>query len=583
MPRLTAVVMPSLLPALLLSAVTGCTSPMDRTAEQELRETLMQSHRQFTRAIARGEITTEREPSAVEQELRRREGLIEQLDERSGIDALRDQPLELGPDLEGAIEAEKARLSLQQAIQSAVQNNIDYRAARLIPAARRTEIVQAEAAFDATFFTGIEYGRRDTPEAQAGVPGLGDLTQHRLGLETGIRKRLTTGGQVELATGFERTATDPTVFEPDPRWTPEITLGLQQPLLRGFGTDVNTASIQLADSAHRQSVEELRQSLIELVDRVEGAYWALVQARQQLLIQTRLLEQTVREREVLDQRRILDVRPSTYTEVLAQEEVRRAEVIRARQQVRRASDALKRLINDPDLPLAGEELIVPENLPVDLPLKFNLLDAVTTALRERPEMRRALMRIQDASLRQRVADNLRLPMLDLNFNLRLHELQGDLGSGYGDIFTERNLIDFMVGAQFEVPLGNRDAEALYSRRTIERHQSVLDYQRLSQDVVQEVKDAMRDLLTAYELIGATRASRRAAAENLRALEAEQEVGVPLTPEFIDLKLRRQEALANAQQREMEALVAYNNAISSFFKATGTLLERSQIDFTRRER
>ena len=558
--------------------LAGCVSPVSRSAEQELRETLLNSHRQFTREIARGEVRTQREPSAVERELRRREGAIEELDEASGIDSYQDQPLDLGPDLEGEAEVETVGMTLQHAIQTAVRHNIDYRAARLLPAAQQTQIIRAEAAFDAAFFTGFEYARTKRPEATLGVPGIGDITQRTVGLETGIRKPLTSGGRVQLSTGFDRISTSPAPFDPDPRWESEIVLGLQQPLLRGFGTEVNTAGIRLAHSAHRQSVEEVRQSLIEMVDAVEAAYWALVRARQNLLIQTRLLEQTIRDREVLDQRRILDVRPATYTEVLAREEVRRGEVIRARQQVRRASDALKRLINDPKLPLAGEVLIEPRDLPQDLPLKFNLLDAVTTALRERPEARRALLRIQDASLRQRVADNNRLPLLDLSFTLRFSEVADSFGRSYGDIFKEGDFIDYIIGAQFEIPIGNRDAEALFSQRRIERHQSVLNYQRITQDVVLEVKDAMRDLLTAYELVGATRASRRAAAENLRALEAEQEVGVPLTPEFIDLKLRRQEALAQAQQQEIDALIAYNNAISSFFKATGTLLQRNQIIF-----
>jgi hypothetical protein len=89
---------------------------------------------------------------------------------------------------------------------------------------------------------------------------------------------------------------------------------------------------------------------------------------------------------------------------------------------------------------------------------------------------------------------------------------------------------------------------------------------------------MRDLIAAYELIGATRSSRRAAAENLRAIGVEEEAGRQLTPDFIDRKLTRQAQLAEAELAEVEAIVNYNTAISSFFAAMGTLLERNNIEF-----
>jgi outer membrane protein TolC len=63
------------------------------------------------------------------------------------------------------------------------------------------------------------------------------------------------------------------------------------------------------------------------------------------------------------------------------------------------------------------------------------------------------------------------------------------------------------------------------------------------------------------------------------LEAQEEAGAALTPEFLDLKLRRQEALANAETREIQAVVDYNVAISAYYQAMGTLLERNGIQFT----
>jgi hypothetical protein len=47
---------------------------------------------------------------------------------------------------------------------------------------------------------------------------------------------------------------------------------------------------------------------------------------------------------------------------------------------------------------------------------------------------------------------------------------------------------------------------------------------------------------------------------------------------LDLKLRRQEALSQAEQQEIQALVEYNVSLSQLYSAMGTALEHNKIDF-----
>jgi hypothetical protein len=90
---------------------------------------------------------------------------------------------------------------------------------------------------------------------------------------------------------------------------------------------------------------------------------------------------------------------------------------------------------------------------------------------------------------------------------------------------------------------------------------------------------MRNLMTDYELIGAARAARRAASDSLRAIQAQEDAGAALTPEFLlDLKLTTQSRLADAETQEYQALTDYSTAIANFYRSMGTLLERNHIDF-----
>lgn len=560
-------------------ALASCAHPLERTAQEELRESLLASHRAYLQSVAdAGVIQIQRDPSEVEQRLSSER--IEQLDQISGVQAYEEEPLQLGSDLLGRTGAQAVELSLRRAVELAMEHNLDVAVARLNPAIASTQLVQAQAVFDAVFFTTADWTKLDTPQPGGTIPGLASNRQSELlELRTGIRQPLITGGEASISTGLIRDERQPSVFAVDRFYQADVLLSLRQPLLRSFGADVNRAEIFLAQNAREAQAQDLRRQIIETAFFVEEAYWQLVLARQQLLIQQRLLERTIEDYRRLEQRAAYDVTRVRLTEAASFVELRRSEVIRARQQVRLASDRLKQLINAPDLPVSEETLILPVDKPTDASIRFSLLDAVSTALRQRPELQVALLNIDDASIRQRVADNARLPILDLVASVGFNGLSTDGPGEAYDRLGDLDFIDYLLRAQFEAPIGNRAAEALYEQRQLERRQAATAYRQAAQAVVLEVKNAMRDVLTSYELIGATRAARRAAAENLRALEVQEEAGVALTPEFLlDLKLNAQQRLADAETQEVQALTQYMTAIARLYQAMGTLLEQNNIVF-----
>jgi outer membrane protein TolC len=559
--------------------LSGCANPLAADHEEKLRDQLIASHRAYLQAVAAGPVVqVQRASSEVEQELTR-EGRIEELDRISGPRSYQDMEPALGTDLMGQAQTPAVNISLQRAIQMAVRHNLDVQVARMTPAVAQAQLARAQAAFDAVFFTNFDYQNLDTPQPGGTIASLsGNQQVFTQTLATGIRKPLTTGGQITAQTSFTRNFREPTYYATDTYEQADVLLSVQQPLLRNFGADINTAQIQVNELARQNEVQNLRTSLLKTAEEVERAYWSLVFARARLLAEQRLLERTNEDRDRLIKRREFDTSPVRVTEANSFVELRRADVIRARQNVRIASDQLKQLINDPDLPVSSETLLVPQDPPVDVTVSFSLLDAVTTALRRRPEVESALLAIKDATIRQRVADNQRLPQLNLNAALRYNGV-GDSTEGAYDSLDDGQFIDYILGVQFEMPIGNRDAQALFTQRQLERRQAVLNYQRAAQIVVVEVKNALRQLITSYELIGAARAARRAASDSLRAIEEQEKAGVALTPEFLlDLKLSAQQRLADAEVQEAQAMTDYNAAVASLYRAMGTLLERNGIRF-----
>ena len=571
--------------AVVAVVLTGCaSSPMERTEEEALRASLLRSHRALMSEVASGGIVrVTREASSVEAELdaeRTRE-----LDEMSGLAAYEGQAnaqVSAGTDLLGKTDEPVVQLPLERAIALAVERNLDYAAARLSPSISAAQLQQAEAVFDVEFFADLDFTKLDTPGPITSniVPGLsGDRRSETLLFGAGLRKRLAaTNGTLSVESRLSRIEDDPSPQGVSPFYDADVLVTLQQPLLRDFGRAVATAEIVLARNAERAETQRLRGTLIDLVDEVETAYWELLFTRQQLLIQGKLLERTIAERDRLRLRQDFDASPVDVTEANSFVELRRLDVINARESWRNASDRLKRLINAPELGLGDETLIVPLDRPVDAPIAFSLLDAVTTALQKRPELQVALLSIADTGVRLTVADNQKLPQLDLSAQIGLGGAEADSGQDAYDELAEGDFVDYLVSLDFSYPLGNRFAEGLTIQRRLEREQSTLDYRRLAQDAVLEVKTALRAVASEYQRIGAARAARRAAANNLRAIRAQEDAGNALTPVFVDQKLRAQERLADAETQEASSRTQYMVAISELYRSTGTLLERNGIAF-----
>ena len=549
---------------------------------------------------------TERLQAAIEAAITRETGSLSQVDvapmpplvdseveralmaRREQLDALGPQapsqapPLDLGPDLLDQTQ-KQVSLGLQEAVTGAVAHNLATQSARLGRSITAADITRAEAVFDAVFFSNFDFVRLEQPQVVPFINGLPLTTRTRgsqdWGITTGLRNRLESGGAVEISTTLAENDiadSDGFTFQPDPAWSTAVTLGLTQPLLRGFGTDVTMAEVRLARNAERSSTEALRGRLMDTITQVESGYWTLVLARQRLVAAQWLVEVGVEVREVLARRRGLDVTDANYADAVATVERRKADLILARRSVRAASDRLKALVNDPDLPVGDETMIVPSDWMTDLPTSWDLREAITTAIEQAPTVRQALLEIDDASIGMDVADNGRLPRLDLQGQVRWNGLDDGPSASYGDLGSS-GFIDYLVGLQFEQAIGNRAADAVYLQARLRRSAALVGYRQAVQVAVLEVKSALRDVRSNHALVGQYQALRLAQAENLRALQVDEGAKAGLTPEFLALKFQRQDGLASAQVREVQALVDYNTSIARLYRAMGVGLRMNSIE------
>ncbi len=475
------------------------------------------------------------------------------------------------------------RMTLHEIIQRAVANNLDVKVAGYQPAMDEARVVEAEANFDPTFFTNLTYSDQTTltPSSSNIAVTPGQAYRFRTwGLETGIKQNLQSGGQLQIKYDPAQThesLPNGGVITPNPFWTSDIAVQLTQPLLRDFGYGVNQARIAIARNNQQISLLDFRDQLEKTLRDIEDNYWQLVQAEGDAAIADQLLTATLKTADVLIKRRGQDVTRVEISQTNSAVETRRAALISARAKVRDFSDQLKRLMDDPEMPVTGPSLILPATVPLEEPVKMNLQDLISTAMDNRFELGQQLLRMDSTSVANQVAKNNLLPQLNLVGSVGVQGFDSNWLDAAGNQFSSVDSYpSWSVGLQFELPIGNRAARAIWKRTLLQRQQAIAQYQQIVDQVSLDVKTAWRDVETKWEEMEAARAARFAAADALKAVEQREEGGEALTYTFVQLKLDTQQRYADAQAAEVQAISDYNRALMKLEFAKGTLLRYNNV-------
>ncbi len=574
--------------ALLLSAGAGCRGPISAESEASLRDSVRRALEMEIEKLDASREAQKLQRAAASKDLEIKPEYLAEIEASynpfnypSGVEKREI----LGEDLMGD-PPKTVTVGLRHAIRSCVERNLTVQDATLGPAISEASVTAAESAFDWVFFSDLTWTDRDTPQAGPGfIPGLNEVQDSLQTVQssTGFRRSLVTGGQFsasnEIVYSDVRQTSFGAVPSPNPGTSVNISFQLDQPLLRGFGSDVGLASVRLSRNAERAAIASLKSDLITTVTETESAYWDLVRAYRELSIVQAQLERGLGVREDIKARLVLDAVQAQVADAVSTVETRKGDLLRAQRSMRRASDQLKALMNDPAFPVGSEVMLIPSDRAIDEPIVLSLVEEIRTAVENRPEIDTALLAIDDASIRETVAENGLLPQLDLRAQASLLGFDEYGDRAYSEISDNEFLDEFVLGLFFEQPIGNRGAEAEFRQRRLERMRSVISYRRAVQNTVLGVKNAVDDVKTNYRLIEQAKATRIAAAEALRTLLVEKELtDRGFTVERLNLEFGQQDALAAAERAEVAALIDYNRAIARLAEATGTTLTRNRINF-----
>ncbi len=473
----------------------------------------------------------------------------------------------------------EVELTLLDALRLALAGSQEVQIAGFTPLLAETDLVKSRAAYDPSVFASNTFGRNKRPiesRLEGNVAADAFLIDDTWAAKAGLKDRLPTGGQLSVYHDMSYLDTNNASTVPTPQYLTHVTAELSQPLLKGFGDPAGQAAIRIASLAAGITLEDFRQKVMEVASRVTAAYWQLAFDREMSRVSRDSLKMA---EDVLqnEQLRAAQALSSQLNVARASSAVstRRTDVLRSENRARNSEDQLKRLLNSPEAPVESEVRVVPIEAPRFFLIDVDRTASMTRALARRPELERARGTLAVNRVRVDASDRDRLPKLDALLRYTVSGMETDLGASYETMHLA-DPVTWVGGLEFELPIGNRNAEAEYQRRRIEYEQTLLEADRAADQVLMEVSLAVRSVLQGRDEVEHTLQARDAAKQVVDLEPVRMELG-PMDTRNNDEMLRAQDTWAAAERDHLMALLNFNLALTELARAQGTLIEDNGIE------
>jgi outer membrane protein TolC len=485
------------------------------------------------------------------------------------------------------------------------------------PAQAGANIESSLSKFDAIWSTGMTWSSTDQPIGtalqafQAGQTGLNAIVSTDATFNSALFKPLPTGGTAAVGVTLPYQFTN-LPARVNPNYRPRLVFGFDQPLLQGFGIEINQlrpthpigggiiaqgqngfplATGALAQQFGPQGVDgilltrirfdqsraEFERQINQMLLNVETAYWNLygsywtLYSREQALRQAFAAWRITKTRFEGGDKNIGDV-----AQARGQYELFRAQRLTAVDQVLENERLLRNLVG---LPPDDGTRLVPSDSPSLAAFRPHWETALNEALDRRPELLLARQEVKAQQMNLIRAKNSLLPDLRIGATYDINAIGGQLDGN-----TPNNAFKNLASDQFNswqvlltynMPIGFRQAHTQVRLAQLGLAQAFEILRNQEQKVQSLLGQRYRQLASFYEQIKAQRAQREAFAVQIRVREESFRVG--RAGFTLDNLLEAQRFWADALANEYNAIVQYNIALAGFQFEKGSILQHNNVN------
>lgn len=353
------------------------------------------------------------------------------------------------PTLSQLIHDGKLEISLQEAVELALQNGLDITVQRFIPWYAQNSLLAAKAGssgggigssaafyngasanlpflnFDPVLTQGVTFDDRTTPINNPFISGTGGtgaqsligLTSHSAIYNTSFSQSFQTGTAFTATWDNTRSSSSPTANFFNPSVSSSLSLGFAQQLLSGCCINVNNRNIRIAKNNLKIADLAFENQAITTVTNTITAYWELVYARENVRVQKQAV--AVSEKLYNDNKKQLEIgtmAPLDVTRAESELATDRQNLIVAQTVQLQQEQILKNdITKDPLAP----NLVNVEIIPTELPARpgdvegASFEDSIKEAFSKRPDVLEQIYNLKNADIDVKSTANALLPTLTL--------------------------------------------------------------------------------------------------------------------------------------------------------------------------
>lgn len=491
-------------------------------------------------------------------------------------------------------QVEQKSLSLEECIVKAMRNNLSVAVEVLYPQMADISISLAKERFMPNLSFGYNRQNTNTPSISF-IEGDETITSDYYDYSARLSQIIPTGGSFSIALSSYKVDSNQKFQTVNPRFGSTLTFYFTQPLLKNLGTKINRNEIIIARNNKDISDNQFKTMLMDTIYEVESAFWNLAHSIEDLKAKRQSLELA---RDLLEKnKREVEVGTLAPIEILSAESevaTREADILQAEAIIKNNEDRLKTVIN---LVAEGENAdieIVPVGKPDFTLREVSFEEALATALETRPDLQVMEVDIKNKEINLSYAKNQLLPDLSFSasywspgisgntiiydpldpFGPPVMVIPGGPSSALKDALGLK-FTNWSVGLNLNIPLNTVFSRAQHAQAKVDLKQTSLRLKEQEQQVIMEIRNAVRTVQTNYKRVQAYRAARELAERKLEAEEKKLKVG--LTTNYVVLQYQRD--LADARSFELRAMIDYVLSSAQLDRAMGTSLEKKNIQLS----
>ena len=357
-----------------------------------------------------------------------------------------------------------------------------------------------------------------------------------------------------------------------------FSINVTQPLWRGLRTDQARNALTTSHRRRRVTDLQVEQQRVRLEAAVRVAYLDLISAREGLRVAQQNMD--IRQATLADARARVRVGAAAPIDLITAEAdvaANQEQVLVAEALIGTREDALRTLIFDPARPDYWLVQINASTPALSEPRGIDVDAAVQNAVANRLDLIAARQELEISDLNLRVAEDAIKPTVNLLAN---YSTSGTGGTRflYGEGFppsvegrTDRRYTSVLgdtfgaaypqwsLGVNVAYPLGRSAQDANLAQQQVGQRQARLSIHQLEIAIVQQIREAARQVQSSYQRVLVTRAALAASEQQLDAEQRRFAAGLATT---LELQVR-QSQLSTARTAELNAAIAYNRALIDF--------------------